>query len=106
MTTLTPIRNRIIGRMLNPIGTERSTKAGLILTERNFGEEAIRNRWFEVTHVGPEEDHINVGDYVLVPHGRWSRGLDIEGTMREEDKLFLLDENAMLMLSNELPIQE
>mgnify|MGYP003630848450 CR=1 FL=1 len=106
MKTLTPIHENIIGRMLEPIGKERSTKAGLVLTERNLGEEAIRNRWFEVTHVGPEQKYIAVGEYVLVPHGRWSRGIDLEGTLREEDKLFLLDNDAMLMSSDELPKAE
>jgi co-chaperonin GroES (HSP10) len=103
MKTLIPLRDNVIGRMLEPIGKERSTKAGLVLTERNFGEETIRNRWFEVTHIGPDQESIKLGDYVLVPHGRWSRGVDLEGTMREDDKLFLLDNDAMLMLSDELP---
>ena len=103
MRDINPLRENVIGRMLDPIGKERSTKAGLVLTERNFGEETIRNRWFEVTHVGPDQEHIKPGDYVLIPHGRWSRGIDLEGSLREEDKLFLLDNDAMLMTSDILP---
>lgn len=101
MRNLTPLTDKIIGRMLDAIGNERRTKGGLVLTEKNLGEEAIRPRWFEVTHVGPDQKDVTAGNYVLVPHGRWSRGLDFYGTNREEDKLFLLDNDAIMMVSDE-----
>jgi co-chaperonin GroES (HSP10) len=101
MRNLNPIRDKVIGRMLEAIGNERRTKGGLVLTEKNFGEETIRPRWFEVTHVGPDQKDVKAGNYILVPHGRWSRGLDFYGTSREEDKLFLLDNDAIMMVSDE-----
>ena len=104
MKTITPLGDKVIGQMIEPMGAERTTAGGLVLTEQTIGEDAIRPRWFLVTHVGPDQNDINPGDYVLVPHGRWSRGIDIEGTRREEDKLFLLDNDELLGVSDVNPI--
>lgn len=102
--TLTPLRDKILGYMLEPVGAERKTLGGIILTEKDMDETAVRARWFEVTHVGPEQETIKVGQYILLPHGRWSRGIDIDGTHREEDKLFLIDNEAILGYSDDNPI--
>ena len=105
MREITPIRDKILGRMLETFGANRTTPGGLVLTETDMNaENAIRPRWFEVTHVGPEQEEILAGQYVLVEHGRWSRGINLEGTMREEDKLFLIDNDEMLMVSDNDPL--
>jgi len=104
MREFKPLGDKIIGMMCDPIGSERSTKAGLIIRAKNLDEDSIRPRWFEVTHVGPEQDKVKTGDYVLVPHGRWSRGIDLKGTMKEEDKFFLLDNEELLMISDVLDL--
>jgi co-chaperonin GroES (HSP10) len=101
--TLKPLRKNVIGRMIDGFG-EKITHGGVIINERNGGEESIRPRWFKVTHVGPEQDEVAVGDYVLVAHARWSRGIDIENTRREEDMVFLLDTDEILATSKENPV--
>lgn len=103
MRDITPLHDNVLGIMIEPIGAERVAN-GIIITETNLGEGTIRPRWFSITHVGPEQIDVIPGDYVLMPHGRWSRGLDIEGTRREEDKLFRLDINDMLGVSKENPL--
>jgi len=103
--TLKPLRDKVIGRMLEPVGMERKSQGGVIMKEDDFGESAIRPRWFEVTHVGPDQDQISVGQYILLPHGRWSRGIDMDGSMREEDKLFLVDHDDILGTSDDSPIK-
>jgi hypothetical protein len=103
MKTITPIRDNVIGQMLEPVGDERTVN-GLILTEKNLGEESVRPRWFLVTHCGPEQKDMTPGMFVLVPHGRWSRGLNLEGTLREADKLFLLDNEALMGTSDVNPL--
>jgi len=100
MMNITPIRDKIIGRMVESIGLERRTRAGLIIAGHDFAEQNIKPRWFEVLFVGPEQTDVRPGEFVLVPHGRWSRGLDLENTRREEDKIFLLDNEALLGVSD------
>lgn len=104
MPQLKPLRDKIIARMIEVVGAERTTKGGVILTEKDMDESAIRPRWFKVTHTGPEQEEITVGQYILVAHGRWSRGIDMEGTHKEEDKLFLIDNEEILGYSNDNPI--
>jgi co-chaperonin GroES (HSP10) len=103
MRNITPIRDNVMAKMLEPVGQERNVN-GIILTERNLGEESIRPRWFEVICVGPEQTDLQAGSFVLVPHGRWSRGLDVDGTLREADKLFLLDNESLMGTSDVNPL--
>lgn len=103
MTTIKPIRDKVLAKMLEPVGAERIVN-GIILTATNLGEESIRPRWFEVISVGPEQSMLQAGEYVLVPHGRWSRGIDLDNTLREEDKIFLLDNDALMGTSDVNPL--
>lgn len=103
MRDIRPLHDKVLGYMIDPPGTERRTNAGLIITEDETSEDFIRPRWFRVTHVGPEQESITVGQYVLVSHGRWSRGIDMEGSRREDDKLFLIDHNDILGINEEYP---
>lgn len=103
MRNIKPIHDKVLARMLEPVGDERIMN-GVIITERNLGEESIRPRWFEILSVGAEQTEMSAGEFVLVPHGRWSRGLDLEGTLREADKIFLLDNDALLGTSDVNPL--
>ena len=40
--------------------------------------QGICPRWAQVYAVGPEVVDVKVGDYVMVAHGRWSRGITME----------------------------
>lgn len=57
---------------------ERITRAGIVLLNDNGTTKGIRPRWGQVYAVGPEQTDVSVGEWVLVAHGRWTRGLDIE----------------------------
>ena len=104
MTELTPLKDNVIAKMIELPGAMRKSKGGVLLTEGQQSEDFVRARWFVVAHVGPKQKEISVGQYVLVSHGRWSRGLDLDGTHIEEDKLFLLDNNELLMVSDDYPL--
>jgi hypothetical protein len=91
--------------MLEPVGQERTTRGGVIVVEKDMDESAIRPRWFEVTHVGPEQEDVTVGQYVLMPHGRWSRGIDLAGSRQIQDMVFLLDNDSILGTSDVNPLE-
>ena len=57
---------------------ERISSGGIVLLNDNGKGNGIRPRWGRVYAVGSEQKDVNVGDWVLVAHGRWTRGLDIE----------------------------
>ena len=54
--------------------------------------------------VGKDQDDVKVGEWVMVAHGRWSRALKVkkEG---EELEVRMIDENDILLVSNDEPEQ-
>ena len=77
----------------------RITQSGLILPNDNGTGMGIRPRWGQVYAVGPEQQDVQVGQWVCVAHGRWTRGIDIED---EEGKRAIrkIDPNDILLSSD------
>ena len=59
---------------------ERKTKNGIILIDDDMEQRGIRPRWARVIAKGPDQDEIEVGEWIYVAHGRWTRGVDILDT--------------------------
>lgn len=57
---------------------ERITQSGIIIPTDNGTGAGIRPRWGRVYAVGPKQKDVTVGQWILVSHGRWTRGIDIE----------------------------
>jgi hypothetical protein len=57
--------------------SQRTLNSGIILLGDDKKTDGIRPRWGKVTHVGPEQEDIAVGQWILVEHGRWSRGIEV-----------------------------
>ena len=80
---------------------ERRTRSGLILLKDDAKSSGIRPRWCKIYKFGPEyTGDLQEGQYILVSHGRWTRGIDIED---EEGKKTLrrVDPNDILIVSDE-----
>jgi hypothetical protein len=79
---------------------ERISTGGILLLNDNGKGNGIRPRWGRVYAVGPEQKDVNVGDWVLVAHGRWTRGLDLED---ENGKLTVrkIDPKDILLVSDD-----
>lgn len=102
MTKVKAMRNKILAEMIDNPGEETTTPGGIILMSKDGTESAIRPRWFKVYSVGEDIDWIAKGKYVLVDHGRWSNGMQVD----EELKLYLLDNKDCLMESDEDPMED
>jgi hypothetical protein len=77
----------------------RITQSGLILPNDNGTGLGIRPRWGQVYAVGPEQQDVEVGQWVCVAHGRWTRGIDIEDEMGKR-AIRKIDPNDILLSSN------
>jgi co-chaperonin GroES (HSP10) len=73
---VTPLRNVVL--VTNLEQGIRITNGGIIIPDDNMKENGIRARWGKVHAVGPEVTDLKVGDWVLVKHGRWTYGMDVE----------------------------
>lgn len=98
---LSPIKNRVIVSDMH-FG-EQVTRGGLIITDDNGGTRGIYPRWCKVHAKGPENtDDYNVGDWILVEHGRWTRGIDVdEGN--GESTLRMVEAESIMGWSKEKP---
>lgn len=63
---------------------ERKLDSGIILRNDDMKSVGIRPRWGKVYAVGPESVGVEVGQYIMVSHGRWSRGIKIEDETGEQ----------------------
>jgi co-chaperonin GroES (HSP10) len=89
----------IVGEM---VFTERFTNTGIVLLSDNGKSSGIRPRWGQVYAVGPEQKDVQVGDWVCVAHGRWTRGIDVEDETGKHT-LRRVDPKDILLSSDELP---
>jgi hypothetical protein len=81
---------------------ERRLSSGIYLLNDDGRTAGIRPRWAEVYAIGPEQEDIQVGQWILVSHGRWTRGVQIEDT-NGEVTIRRVDPNDILLVSDEEP---
>lgn len=79
---------------------ERLSAGGIVLRNDDTKSAGIRPRWGKVYAVGPEQKDVKVGQYVMVAHGRWTRGIKIEDNDGEQI-IRKVDPNDVLLVSDE-----
>ena len=58
---------------------EQKTSGGLIITNDDGNVRGIYPRWAKVYAKGPKNnDPFKVGDWILIEHGRWTRGFNMK----------------------------
>lgn len=81
---------------------ERQLSSRIVLLGDDGKSAGIRPRWGQVFRVGPNQQEIRPGQWILVAHGRWTRGtrLEING---EVITVRRVDNNDILLISDEDP---
>jgi co-chaperonin GroES (HSP10) len=81
---------------------ERISYGGIIIPSDNRKDNGIRPRWAQIYAIGPEfqDDEIQVGKWICIAHGRWTRGIDVIDETGEKT-LRRVDENDILLISDE-----
>lgn len=97
---LIPLRDHVLATDMN-FG-QRQLSSGVILLGDDGKSDGIRPRWCRVYAIGPEQKDVVPGQWILVEHGRWTRGIeveidDIQFTVRR------IDATAIMMVSDEEP---
>ena len=94
---LRPIKDKILISHME-FGMEK-TSSGILLNSDNGKRTGIHPRWAKVYAVGEEQTDVKVGDWILLEHGRWSRGIDYVTAEGEEITIQMADNNAILLVS-------
>jgi len=92
-----PLRDNIIVSDMK--FDERLSSGGIILPNDDMKNSGIRPRWAQVYAIGPDQKDVTVGQYILVSHGRWSRGIEIEDEFSQKT-IRRVDPNDILLVSD------
>ena len=79
---------------------ERISQHGIVILNDDMKNSGIRPRWARVYAIGPEQKDVQVGQYILISHGRWTRGVKIVDNEGEKTTR-KVDNNDILMVSDE-----
>jgi co-chaperonin GroES (HSP10) len=81
---------------------ERRTLSGLIIPDDDGRESGVHPRWGKVYAVGNEVTDVAVGEWILISHGRWTRGVNLEKD-GQTITVRMIDPNDILLVSDEKP---
>lgn len=101
ISQIRPIQAHILVKDMN--FAEQRTASGIYIPSDDGKSEGVKPRWAKVFAVGPEQDQVKPGDWLYVEHGRWTRGLEIEDEDGSKITMHRIDENGILMVSDERP---
>lgn len=93
-----PIGKNILVTDMNFDQTIRSS--GVIIPSDDGTSTGVKPRWGKVWAIGPEQKDVAVGEWVLVQHGRWSRGIEIQEN-GQEIIIRQIDIDAILLVDDQ-----
>jgi co-chaperonin GroES (HSP10) len=99
--TIKPLRDKVLIRDMQ-FGIEK-TAGGIYLPSDDGKSSGIHPRWGRVFAIGPEQNEVKIDQWILVEHGRWSRGTVYQTPEGEDIEIRLVDNNAILLYSDEAP---
>jgi co-chaperonin GroES (HSP10) len=83
---------------------EQKTRGGLIINDDDGKTRGIYPRWGRVYAKGPEnKDDYGIGDWVLVEHGRWTRGIKVETPAEGSFEIRMVEAESILAYSDVKP---
>jgi co-chaperonin GroES (HSP10) len=97
MEKLRPLRDNVI--VINFERGERKSAGGIIIADDDGKDHGIRARWAEVYAIGPEQEDVKVGDWILMQHGRWTTGQDLTLKGQEPFRIWRADAKGILGVS-------
>ena len=82
---------------------EQTTKGGLIIKDDNGSTRGIYPRWGKIYAKGPDNvDVYNVGDWILIEHGRWTRSI-LLNEKGQEKEVRMVETESILAYSDTKP---
>ena len=82
---------------------EQVTASGLIVASDDGKTRGIYPRWAKVYSKGPDnKDEYNIGQWILVEHGRWTRGMLVNDGDGEKE-IRMVESESILAYSDEKP---
>jgi co-chaperonin GroES (HSP10) len=99
-----PLKDRVFISDMN--FDAQTTKSGLVIRSTDGKEDGIVPRWGKVWAIGPEQKDVKVGEWIMVEHGRWTRGVEVEQDDGSVLIVRMVDADAIMMVTDEKPEEE
>lgn len=82
---------------------EQTTASGLVIKSDDGTTRGIYPRWAKVYGKGPQNtDPYEIGQWILIEHGRWTRGFKVDDGDSEKD-LRMVEAESVLAYADEKP---
>lgn len=95
---LQPIRDKVVVSDMK--FNERFSESGIYIPTDDGHVQGIRPRWGKVYAIGPDQRDVQIGQWILVSHGRWTRGVKVDDSTGEQT-LRMVDNKDILLVSDE-----
>ncbi len=82
---------------------EERTASGLFIPSQDGKETGIKPRWGRVWAIGPDQIDVKIGEWILLPHGRWTRGITIVDDNGDEIIIRRVDTKDIMISADEKP---
>jgi hypothetical protein len=82
---------------------EQKTTSGIVLTSDDGTTRGIYPRWAKVYGKGPKNtDPYEIGHWILIEHGRWTRGFKVDDGESEKE-LRMVEAESVIAYADEKP---
>jgi co-chaperonin GroES (HSP10) len=98
---LIPIRDNVLITDMN--FEEQKTSSGIIIRSDDGKSEGVKPRWGKVWAIGKDQKDVRVGEWILIEHGRWTRGHTVRGEDGSEFTIRRVDTKAILLSTDAPP---
>lgn len=101
-----PLSNRVLVSFIEQ--GMRQLSSGIVLPDDDGRDHGIRPRWAKVFAVGNGVVDIQEGQWILIEHGRWTRGLTVKDQDSDQEfTLYQVDwKSGVLAVSDHEPSEE
>lgn len=98
--TIKPIRDNVL--VTDMSFEEQKTASGIIIRSDDGKGHGVKPRWARVWAIGPEQQDVKVGEWILIEHGRWTRGVKVDDN-GEEIVIRRVENKSILLQTDEKP---
>lgn len=98
---ITPLRDNVF--VTNMDFGEQVTTSGIVVVSDDGKSTGIHPRWAQVWAIGPDQEDVNIGEWILIEHGRWTRTIKYEDNTGTDIDLRMVENKAILLSADEKP---
>ena len=101
---ITPLNEDII--VVDMAFNERYTSSGIYIPSDDKKVQGVHPRWARVYAIGPKQIDVQVGQWICVEHGRWTRGIKVSTPNDKEITIRKVDPKDVMLVSDEPILDE